>query len=430
MTEGSFRAGITPWLLVVRPNGLHFGHLGLELATAYAEARAAGVAVWLVAPHRLANPALFQLIPEGVRVFRTPAWTAVLVGPRLWAVGLGGRIRVAWRHLVDGLKDDAADALRDQIAGTSMPDSLRAHLRALRSALARRSGPARGYIRVRQTYYRRRALRVPVRVGLPADAHAGAEALMAGLGVAPGQPMVAIHARESGFKQGGLEVQTKAATRQGAGLRDDSLRNSSIEHYRRTVQRLQALGYAVVRLGDRSMSPLDWPGVPDLAAHVTDSAALQVYCLLRSRFLVAGESGPSAVAMLTNTPILTVNATDAIGSYPVRREGLMLMKHVVDRRDGHVLASHELLTEDYYTHLRDPGRFEYRENTSEEIDRAVVEMLSRLDGAPDSLAQVRFRASATEAAGRLRDRFSYVRKWGTDDGFLGEGAMVLVTEAA
>ena len=429
MMEGSFRASLTRRLLVVRPNGLHFGHLGLELLTAYAEARSARAAVCLVEPSHLANPALLHLTPDGVRVFRWPGWTAALVVPRLWTIGLGHRLRVRWRRGIDGLKDDAADALRDHIDGTPMPASLRARLRRLRSALARRTGPSRAYIRVRETYYRRRAIRAPVRVTMPAAAHAEAEAAIAGLGIAPGQPMVAIHAREPGFKQAGLEVQAKAASRQGAGLRDDSLRNSRIGLYRTAVDRLRAAGYAVVRLGDSSMSALDWPGVPDLATLPGASPSLQVYCLLRSRFLVAGESGPSAVAMLTNTPILTVNATDAIGSYPVRREGLMLLKHVVDRRDGRVLTPLELLTEDYYTHLRDPGRFEYRENTSGEIDRAVVEMLQRLDGAGDSAAQVGFRTAAEEAAGRLRDRFAYVRKWGTDDGFLGDGAMVFFTGA-
>lgn len=425
MMEGSFRASLTRRLLVVRPNGLHFGHLGLELLTAYAEARSAGATVCLVKPSHLANPALFHLIPDGIQVFRWPPWTAALVVPRLWTVGLGGRLRLALRRAFERLKDDAADALRGHIDGTLMPASLRARLRRLRSTLARRAGPSRAYIRVRETYYRRRAIRVPVRVTMPAAAHAEAEAAIAGMGIPPGQPMVAIHAREPGFKQAGLEVQAKTVSRQGAGLRDDSLRNSRIEHYRAAVDRLRAAGYAVVRLGDATMSPLDWPGVPDLATLPEAAPALQVYCLLRSRFLVAGESGPSAVAMLTNTPILTVNATDAIGSYPVRREGLMLLKQVVDRRDGRILAPLELLTEDYYTHLRDPGRFEYRENTSEEIDRAVVEMLERLDGAGDSPAQVQFRAAATEAAGRLRDRFSYVRKWGTDDGFLGDGGIAL-----
>ena len=61
----------------------------------------------------------------------------------------------------------------------------------------------------------------------------------------------------------------------------------------------------------------------------------------------------------------------------------------------------------------------------EEIDRAVVEMLDRLGGAADSPVQVQFREAATEAAERLRDRFAYVRKWGTDDGFLGDGGVAL-----
>lgn len=430
MIEGSFRASLTRRLLVVRPNGLHFGHLGLELLMAYAEARDGGAAVCLVEPSPLVNPALFHLVPEGVRVLRWPPWTAVVALPRLWSVGLGGRTRLAWRRAVDSLKDDAADALREHIGNTPMPDRLRAHLRRVKSALGRRPGATRGYIRGRETYYRRRVIRTPLPVGMPAAARAAAEETIARLGIPPEKPIVAIHMRESGFKQGGREVQTKAAGRQGAGFRDDSLRNGRIEHYRVAVARLQANGYAVVRLGDASMSALTWPGVLDLATLPGDSAELQVYCLLRSRFLVAGESGPSAVAMLTNTPILTVNATDPIASYPVRRDGLMLLKRVVDRRDGRTLTPFELLNEDYYSHLRDPGRYDYVENTAEETDRAVAEMLGRLEGEGDSDGQTHFRSAATAAAEGLRDRFAYVRKWGTDAGFLGDGAIAAFTVPA
>ena len=123
--------------------------------------------------------------------------------------------------------------------------------------------------------------------------------------------------------------------------------------------------------------------------------------------------------------MLTVNGTDPIGSYPVRRDGLLLLKTVVRRRDGHALSPREMLEEAYYEALRDASAYEYLENTAAEIAAATREMLERLDGRPDTPEQIAFRDAATAAATQLRDRFAYVRKWGTDGGFLGDGALVV-----
>lgn len=75
------------------------------------------------------------------------------------------------------------------------------------------------------------------------------------------------------------------------GVRDDSLRNSRIEDYRPAVALLRDKGFCVVRLGVPTMAPLDWPGVVDLTTLAGSDAALQVYCLMRSRFLLAGSPG-------------------------------------------------------------------------------------------------------------------------------------------
>jgi hypothetical protein len=52
----------------------------------------------------------------------------------------------------------------------------------------------------------------------------------------------------------------------------------------------------------------------------------------------------------------------------------------------------------------------------------VDEMLEWLDGAHvESAAQAEFRDAATRASVELRDRLGYVRKHGSDRGFLGDG---------
>ena len=54
----------------------------------------------------------------------------------------------------------------------------------------------------------------------------------------------------------------------------------------RAAKGLRARGYTVVRLGDPSMTPLSHPGVIDLATSPARTNLLEVYCLLRSAFIV------------------------------------------------------------------------------------------------------------------------------------------------
>lgn len=411
-------------MIVVQPNGANFGHLGVELLTAFAEARSSHSGVVLIEPSVLTNRALFSLQPEDVRVRRWPAWTAVAALSPQRAARARVAAGLAVRRGVDLVRDEAADAVRWHLGHTPMLPAMRAHLRSLKSALGHRGGPPRAYIRSRQTYFRRQLLRTPLPVSLPPSIAQRAAAQAQALGIAPDRPLALIHARESGFKGAGREVQHKHAAAGSAGVRDDSCRNGSIADYREAVDLLLARGFTVARIGDPTMAPLPWREVIDLAPVSGDDGALQVYCLLRSHLLVAGEAGPSAVALITNTPVLTVNGTDPIGSYPIRRDGLLLLKTVRRRDTGHHLSPFELLDDDYYEHLRDTAAFEYIDNTPGEIAGAVAEMLARLEARPESARQVAFRDAATQAAERLRDRFAYVRKWGTDGGFLGDGAIV------
>jgi putative glycosyltransferase (TIGR04372 family) len=427
---GSFTAYLAPHLIIARPNGTQFGHLGLELLMAFAEARRARARLVLVEPPDLVNRALFHLRPEGVRVFRWPRWTSAVVLPRLWMSGWRSHARVALRQASDAVRDEAAETLRWHLGRTPMPQALQRRLRQAKSALGRRSAPPRGYVRVRETYYRRQLIRTPISVALPAGWHDMATALAQRVGIPKDRPIVTIHTRESGFKSGGREVHEKHDRERVLGVRDDSLRNSSIEDYRPAVALLRDRGFCVVRLGDSTMAPLDWPGVVDLTTLTGSDAVLQVYCLMRSRFLIAGESGPTGVSMLTNTPVLTVNATDPIGSYPIRRASLVLLKRIIDRATRQTLSPFDLLTDEYYTHLRDPVRFEYTDNTPDELVRAVTEIVERLDGCADTVGQERFREAATHAAESLRDRFAYVRKWGTDDEFLGDGGIAAFSVSA
>jgi len=147
-----------------------------------------------------------------------------------------------------------------------------------------------------------------------------------------------------------------------------------------------------------------------------------VDCLMRSAFFISAEAGPVGVSYLTNTPLLTVNATDPVSSYPIRDDGMYILKRIIDRQTGRPLTISELFSESYLRDLRNITRYSYIDNTSDEITQAVAEMLAWVRGdRTESEEQVRFRDMAAERGESLRAALTYVRKWGSDRGFIGDG---------
>lgn len=253
-------------------------------------------------------------------------------------------------------------------------------------------------------YLRRSLLRAPIPCRQTPGAAAAAARLAGRLGLDLDAPMAVVHARARGIDPA-----------KHRPTRDTLARNADIQTYHAAIDLLQGRGYRVVRIGDPSMPRLIRAGVLDLAA-MPDSAGLQLACLLRARCLVASESGPSAVGLLTNTPTVTVNATDPISSYPIRPEGRMRLKRITTPTGAPV----DPLSAVYLAHLRDTSRWTYHDLTPRQIAEAVADLL---DAPPETPAQAAFRARATICAGWAH--IPYIKKWGAPDGFLGAGRVVV-----
>jgi putative glycosyltransferase (TIGR04372 family) len=402
-------------LVVTRVNPRQYGHLALEIAMSLLVARRERAAVYFLRPRRVVSNAVFRLTADGVR-------TLPRLAPIDWAVRLLWWLsdrRVQLGQEAVSLRRALRQATRRELSRYER--SHRALQPRVRRALVQAKQRLRPIARrgVREElplYYQRRLLRAHVPVRVAARAMDEVRAAAAGVGLDPGAPMVTLHVRESGFKFG-REMQDAKP-----GGRDDSTRNARIESYFPAIDRLVARGFTVVRVGDPSMTPVERPGVVDLATAAARSQLLEVYCMRRSRFFISAEAGPVGLAYLTGTPLLTVNATDPISSYPIRADGLLLLKHVRERLSGRALRAGELLEREYLTHLRDVLRYEYVDNTPEEIVEAVDEMLEIVEGrAVETAQQHRYRALAAAAGDELRPVLNYVRKWGSDQGFLGEG---------
>ena len=407
---------------VTRPNERQYGHLGLEIVMSLARARQEGADVYFVRPCTSLGSGLFELESPEVRVLRpTPVVRELF------------RTCISWRRLRDRIAD-WREEVREQVerefvreatryvANPGMPQEVRESLRSARRRLRASLEQAARDRRLGSPYYERRLLREPVAVRLHPAASEEAARQARAHGIAPDARLVCIHAREAGYKRGNELQDTKPEVG-----RDDQTRNARIESYLQAVDYLVQRGYTVIRLGDPSMTPVHHPGVVDLATSPARTNLLEVYCLLRSDLIVAGESAYVNLICLTNTPILLVNVTEPISAYPVRAPGLFLPKTVVDKRTGRRLTNLDLLSLDYHHRLRDTRRYLYVDNSPEEIREAIREMIEWLDGTrTECQAQRSYHEAIMSASARLRRCSSYVRKWGLHEGFLGDGRIARV----
>lgn len=413
-------------VVVTHPNDQQYGHLGLEIGMSLAHARRQGAAVCFIRPSNRLGSGLFELESPDVRVLRPTA-----VVRELFRACLSGRKMLdridGWREAIwEQVETHFVREVNRYVEDPAMPSEVRHGLRGVRGRLRASLEEVTRARGLPPLYFERRRLRERVEVRLHSEAHDRAGALARAHGIPDDAPLVCIHARERGYKQG-REVQD---TKQDG--RDDGARNARIESYLAAVDELVERGYTVVRLGDPSMTPLQHPGVVDLATSTARTNLLEVHCLLRSDLLIAGESGLAGVTYVTNTPFLLVNATEPIAAYPIRAPGLFLPKTVVDKRDGRHLTSYDLLSVDYHRQFRDTRRFLYIDNSPDEIRDATHEMLDWLSGTwTESPAQRRYHDAIVAAADQLRRRGSlYVRKWGLHEGFLGDGRIARVAVAA
>lgn len=221
---------------------------------------------------------------------------------------------------------------------------------------------------------RRRALRksgqqVPrIRLRVPVGREPEIAREAARLGICETTRLVTVHVRESGY-------------RSAAGLRQrswDHFRNANIESFFPAFQALVERGYTVVRLGDPTMTPVQRPGVVDLATSPAQSRWLEIWCIMRSHFLVGCDSGPSWLAVLLGVPVLTVNAIHFRDL--ARPEDRIICKLARDRATGATLSVSEMLTEEFLRVGFKGDRYECLDNTPADLQRAVIDMIEVADG--------------------------------------------------
>jgi putative glycosyltransferase (TIGR04372 family) len=399
-------------LVVSRPNRLQFGHCALETHFALAYGRLLASPVVFTRRGKVGR-ALDEIDVDGVRTLRHPV-ARLLAGAYWWASERAAALR-AWRkQTAIRVRRSALTELSLYVAQhPDLPRDVRGRLVARRYALKQLIPPEGD-----PPYLLRRLLAQPLPSRLRKDASRRAEELAVAAGIDPESPLVTVHVRGRGYWPGG-EILEKAT-----GSRwDDAVRNAHFQTHFPAVDFLVERGYTVVRLGDPTMVPVARPGLVDFATSPAHDPLVELYCLFRSRFILCGESGPLWASYLADIPQLIVNATDPIASFPIRSDGIYLLKTVLHRKTGLPLSAAEQLSKERLEKLRDTWRYEFVENTPAQILAATQELLELLErGTAETPGQAWYRELVTADA-LASTGLSYARKWGPDRGFMGRGRL-------
>ncbi|MGJ4892243.1 TIGR04372 family glycosyltransferase [Bradyrhizobium sp. HKCCYLRH3099] len=190
---------------------------------------------------------------------------------------------------------------------------------------------------------------------------------------------VAIHIREGGYHGDG-----PGTTRQH--------RSANVGDYLEAITAITARGGAVVRLGDRSMTPLrGMAGVFDYAHSDIKSAEMDLYLCAAARLFVGTTSGLTTAVQALGTPMLLVNCISNDCQFWHERTDFTV-RPVYDRRNRRYLSLRETYRQPLQALLIDTAvlarhGLEVHANTAQDVLEAVRYKLDCLDGIGQSMRE-------------------------------------------
>ncbi|NLQ05632.1 TIGR04372 family glycosyltransferase [Cylindrospermopsis raciborskii] len=192
-------------------------------------------------------------------------------------------------------------------------------------------------------------------------------------GISSGQPYVCIHARESGYSPIDEIWHCK--------------RNVNIMSYSLAVEYLIACGYAVIRMGDHTMTPLvqEFSGVFDYARSSDKSPWLDLAISSECSFFLGSASGAYTMANVFLRPVVCVGMSLPFNFSPSGYSFDIGIPKLFRERYSDTFLSIKDIFKLGLAELRlaeDVNRrgYELVENTAEEILDTVKEMVGRLKG--------------------------------------------------
>ncbi|MEG4283600.1 TIGR04372 family glycosyltransferase [Microcoleus sp. A006_D1] len=198
-------------------------------------------------------------------------------------------------------------------------------------------------------------------------------------------------------------------------------RRGDINTYLLAIKSITALGGWVVRIGDGNMPPLlTMPQVIDLAHSDLNNELMNVFVLSQCRFLLGMPSAPYFVALTFGVPCVLTNWSQ-LGFRPWSSRDIFISKLFLNKTKKSYLTFAETIEKigfiEKISHL-DSLDIKQIDNTPEQINDVVLEMLERLDGKlnympEDDHLQQKFDAIAEsyESYGSARVGRSFLREY-------------------
>lgn len=198
------------------------------------------------------------------------------------------------------------------------------------------------------------------------------EATLKRLGVPAGGWYVGLHVREGGFHGDGT----------GTVI---AHRSASIGDCFAAIKLIVGRGGWVIRLGDKSMTPLPpMPNVLDYAHSVAKSPRMDVFLMATSRLFIGTTSGLTAATHAFGTPMLLINCISNDAQFWPQDTDFMV-KPIFDQRRGRYLTLSETYRQPFQSRLINATALAERgyqvfNNSTEDICAAVAYKLDCLDG--------------------------------------------------
>lgn len=230
------------------------------------------------------------------------------------------------------------------------------------------------------------------------------------LGVARGSRLVCVHVREPGFHN--------AWDRKHPGTRNADPRTYSL-----AIEALAERGATVIRLGDKSMTPMPrTKGLIDYAYSDAKSEFMDVFLCASCIFFIGTNSGLGLVPPLFGVPCALTNWSP-IGLPQWYPGDLFIPKLVYSGRLRRPLTFTEMFGTDagwsQFDEYFEKNELDVIDNTPEDLRDLVIEMFDRIDGGPhyseqDTDLLKRYEAIALEHGSYLGAQMgvAFLRKYG------------------
>lgn len=201
-------------------------------------------------------------------------------------------------------------------------------------------------------------------VTLSTSCKAEARALLSQYGLPDGAWFACLHVRESGFH--GDEINE---------------RNATIANYSLLIREITSRGGWVIRMGDKSMTPLPkMEHVIDYPFTSLKSELMDIHLISACRVYIGMTSGIFDVARLFQRPIILTNMASWLFAYPQLPGDMGIFKHVFSKSQNRFLSIREWMEVgwegvSFVEAMR--GDYVLHENTPEELRSVMVEFFER-----------------------------------------------------